>query len=68
MVLEFFMIFRTTPTFFRMFSQALPGEERVKGGVILVPQSNISYKTIKSNKTLFECVGEQKSEAENEEE
>jgi hypothetical protein len=23
----------------------------------LVPQSNISYKTIKSNRTLFDCVG-----------
>lgn len=44
--------------------------KRAKGGVIVVPQSNISYKTIKSNKTLFECVGEQglDPEAENEEE
>lgn len=42
--------------------------KRAKGGAKLVPQSNISYKTIKSNRTLFDCMGDQKSESENEEE
>lgn len=53
------MIFRTTPTF-----------SKGKRGVNLVPQSNISYKTIKSNKTLFDCVGKDcfEVEEENEEE
>jgi hypothetical protein len=32
----------------------------------LVPQSNISYKTIKSNKTLFDCVGKDCFEVEEE--
>jgi hypothetical protein len=34
----------------------------------LVPQSNISYKAIKSNKTLFDCVDKKCFEAEEENE
>lgn len=34
----------------------------------MVPQSNISYNTIKKNKTLFDCVGKDCFEAEQEEE
>ncbi|MBN1544987.1 hypothetical protein JW898_06020 [Candidatus Woesearchaeota archaeon] len=40
----------------------------MKGGESLIPQSNISYKTIKSNRTLFDCVGKECFEAEEENE
>jgi hypothetical protein len=38
--------------------------------ILLVPQSNISYNTIKKNQTLFDCVGKDcfEAETENEEE
>jgi hypothetical protein len=44
------------------------GEKEIKAGEQLVPQSHISYKTIRSNKTLFDCVGKECFETEEEEE
>jgi hypothetical protein len=38
-----------------------------KGGVLLVPQSNISYKTIRSNKTLFDSYDDDSVKKEKEE-
>jgi hypothetical protein len=66
LVLELSNDFRTTPTLFLV----LLGKKSDKKGVNLFPQSNISYKTIKQNKTLFDCVGKDcfETEEENEEE
>jgi hypothetical protein len=63
--LEFFHDFQNHPNFFYIFS-CFAGGKRAKRGVCLVPQSNISYKTIKSNKTLFDCVGKDCFEVEEE--
>jgi len=60
------MIFRTTPTFSAQYWFA--GRKRDKKGETLVPHSNISYKTIKSNKTLFDCVGKESFDVEEENE
>jgi hypothetical protein len=47
--------------------QGLEEKETKRGGT-LVPQSNISYNTIKKNKTLFDCVGKDCFEADQEDE
>jgi len=44
----------------------LLGEKEIKRGEHLVPQSNVSYKAIKNNKTLFDCVGKECAEEEHE--
>ena len=50
------------------FSTVLLGEKETKAGEHLVPQSHISYKAIRNNKTLFDCVGKECFETEEEEE
>jgi|GEM_PF-5420087 len=69
MVLEFFSRFQNHPNFFSdEFFTNPAGIRGVKEVLCLIPQSNISYKTIKSNRTLFECVGKECFEAEEENE
>ena len=64
MVLGILNDFSEPPQLFFVLSR----EKENKKGELLVPQSHISYEAIKNNKTLFDCVGKECFETEEEEE